>query len=257
MKSPHDLGRWRGLPVIFGVLFSLSAARGVSAGPSLSILVQEADDYYVGRANPDNVRKGLALLRQSVAKNRKDFEAWWRISKFACYLARHASGAQKTRLLDEEIEAGKKAVALEPDRAEGHFWLGAGYGLTAEMRGMFGGLRLVDPVRSEMEAVIRVGPDYEQAAGLRTLARVYYRAPFFKGGDKRRSIELLEGCLKRFPDNSLTMLYLADSLMAVHRRDEARRQLENLLNLCPDPLYGPELAENQEEARARLARYFR
>jgi hypothetical protein len=37
-------------------------------------------------------------------------------------------------------------------------------------------------------------------------------------------------------------------------RDEAREQLENVLALCPDPVYGPELAENQAEARERLAK---
>jgi len=53
------------------------------------------------------------------------------------------------------------------------------------------------------------------------------------------------------------MLYLADSYWAVGRRREARAQLENMLKLCPDPLYGPEQEENQAEARDRLANDFR
>jgi len=43
-------------------------------------------------------------------------------------------------------------------------------------------------------------------------------------------------------------------LMALGRRDEARQQLERILNLCPDPVYGPEQEENQEEARQRLGK---
>jgi tetratricopeptide (TPR) repeat protein len=187
----------------------------------------------------------------------RDYEAWWRISKFDCYLAVHTSGREMLRTLPEAVAAGEKAVALEPARVEGHFWLGTSYGLSVEQRGMLAGLRMVDTIRAEMETVVRIDPDYEQGAGLQTLARICYSAPFFKGGDKRRSIELLQANLRRFPGNSLTMLYLADSLLAVHRRDEARDQLQHILKLCPDPLNGPELAENQVEARKRLAEYLK
>ena len=240
----------------FGLYAGLSTAAPASHSRPLSVLVRQSDDYYLGRQNAENVRKALVLLREAVSKNPEDYEAWWRISKFTCYVARQRAEPEELKLLEEAIEAGKKAVALQPDRPEGHFWLGANYGLSAEERGFLKGLFLVDTIRREMEAVVRLDPDYEQAAGLRTLARVDYRAPFFKGGDKRRSIRLLEECLKRYSEDSLAMLYLADSLLAVGRRDEAREQLEKILSLCPDPQYAPELAENQEEARARLARYF-
>ncbi len=257
LKSLGRLGPIRELLVACAVCFTGAAPRVVLAGPAASRLIQDADDYYLGRQNLENVRKGLALLRAAVARNPREYEAWWRISKLNCYLVRHTTGTEKLKLLDEGIAAGKEAVSLEPNRVWGHFWLGANEGLLAEERGPLRGLFLVDTIRKEMETVVLLDPEYEGAGGLRTLARVYYRAPFFKGGDKRRSVELLENCLRRFPTDSLTMLYLADSLMAVGRRDEARKMLERILSLCPDPDYGPELADNQAEGRARLAKEFR
>lgn len=239
------------------LLATVSAAGASFTSLPISRRVREADDYYLGRHNPENVRRALQLLREAVAQNPNDYEAWWRISKFTCYLARHTPPPDKLRVLDEALAAGKKAVALQPHRAEGHFWLGANYGLTAEARGMVKGLLLVDTIRQEMETVVRLDPDYEQGGGLRTLARIDFRAPFFKGGDKRRSIELLEACLRRYPENSLAMLYLADSYQALGLREEARAQLEKILELCPDPQYGPELADNQDEARVRLTKDFR
>ncbi len=256
MKSRHEVDWFLTLSVVYGVLLFFSLPRIVSAASPLSALVRQADDYYQGREKAENIRKGLALLRQAVGQNPQDYEAWWRIAKYACFLADDLSHSEKLKLLDEGIEAARKAVGLRPNRVEAHFWLGANLGLSAEERGILTGLRLVGAIRSEMETVVRLDPDYEQGAGNRVLARIYYRAPFFKGGDKRRSIELLEECLKRYPENSLTMLYLADSLLAVGRHGEARRQLEKILDLCPDPLYGPELAANQEEARGQLAKYF-
>jgi tetratricopeptide (TPR) repeat protein len=205
----------------------------------------------------ENVRKGVGLLREDLDKNPRDYEAWWRLSKLDSFIARHSSGSEKNRVLNDGISAGKRAVALQPGRVEGHFWLGANQGLLAEEGGLFEGLRLVDNVRREMETVVKLDPDYEEGSGLRTLGRVYYRAPFFKGGDKKRSVELLEQCLRKFPENALTMLYLADSYIAVGRRAEARDLLQKILRLCPDPEYGPELADSQTEAHQLLRREFR
>jgi len=237
-------------------LLSVIIARSSSFAFPLSDRVREADDDYLGRQDLANVAHGLDLLRADVAQDPKDYEAWWRISKFIYYQAWHAASSDKMKLLDSGVDAAKKAVALRPDRVEGHYWLGANYDLTAEVRGYWRGLWYVESIRREMEAVTRLDPDYEQAGGLRTLARIDFRAPFFLGGDKRRSIRLLKECLDRYPENSRAMLYLSDSDMALGFRDDARNTLEQILNLCPDPQYWPELIENQEEARARMAKYF-
>ena len=235
----------------------LAAEGGTKTSAPISAQVRRADDYYLGRQNLANLAKAVSLVRDAAGNNPQDYESWWRLSKFCNYWARHAAGAEKLKLFRAGIEAGKKAVALEPDRVEGHFWLGANYGLMAEEGGLIEGLRLIDTIRREMETVVKLDPDYEEGSGLRTLARICYRAPFFKGGDKRRSVQWLEESLRRYPTNSLTMLYLADSYLAVGRRAEAREMLEKILQLCPDPDYGPELADNQAEARQALARNFR
>lgn len=241
------------------LLLTISAI-SVADGPSIQSRIPEAarqaDDQFLGRQNLGNVYNGLELLRRAVAANPRDYEAWWRISKFLCYLIRHTSEQDAERFYKDAIESGRRAVALQPNRVEGHFWLGANLGLYAESHSVLEGLREINNIRREMEIVVRLDPDYEQASGLRTLARLYYEAPFFRGGDKLRSIELLEQALQRYPDNSLTLLYLADSLWAVGRRQEARLQLERILNLCPDPTYGPELADSQAEARKHLERGF-
>ena len=218
-----------------------------------------ADDYYLGRSNPSNLDQAVRLLRQEVADNPNNYEAWWRIARSEAHLGGDLDPKDEkgqVAAFQAGVDAGRRAVALQPMRVEGHFWLGANYGLLAEAEGWFKGLRLLDTIRREMEAVVRLDPDYEEAAGERTLARIYYRAPFFKGGDKQHSIELLKDCLKRFPHDSFALLYLADDYLAVGRKAEARGLFEQILNLCPDPIYGPELAGNQAEARDRLRQEF-
>jgi cytochrome c-type biogenesis protein CcmH/NrfG len=235
---------------------ALAAGPRSNASVSLCPQVREADDYFLGRRNLENVQKAIQLLGERVANNPNDYEAWWRVSKFNSYMARHSDGKEEDGYLDAGVAAGRKAVALAPNRPEGHFWLGANLGLQAEDRGFLRGLTMVDSIRKEMEITNRLDPDYEEAGAQRTLARIDYRAPFFKGGDKKRSIQMLKEVLTRYPHNSLAMLYLADSYMALGRRHEARQQLENILSLCPDPTYGPEQEDNQAEARERLTEYF-
>ena len=244
--------RWLGIVL----LATVGTAHGAPESAPLSEQARQADIYYQQRHDAENVRKALTLVRAAAATNPQDYEDWWRVAMFTNFLARRATKTEESRLLDEGIEAGKKAVALSPNRVEGHFWLGANYGLAADSGSFLKGLRLVDDIRSEMQTVIKLNPEYQQAGALRILARVYLCAPFFLGGNKHHSIELLEECQKRYPQNSQTMLFLADSYLAVGRKEDARRQLESILNHGPDAEFGPELTENQAEAQARLAKYF-
>jgi tetratricopeptide (TPR) repeat protein len=235
----------------------LAAAQAASQSNSIfSSPEYEADDCYQARRDLDNVRKGISILEAAVSRNPNDYEAWWRIAEYDSFLARHSPGKVKRVVLREGIQAGKRAEALQPGRPEGHFWTGANEGLLAEDSSVFTGVRLINPVRDEMQIVAKINPNYQQYGAERILGRLYYEAPFFKGGDKQLSIRLLEDCLKRYPDNSLTMLYLADSYMAVGHREDARKMLQRMLALCPDPIYEPEVLDNQAAARDKLKRYF-
>jgi tetratricopeptide (TPR) repeat protein len=243
--------------VIICSLIGACVAQGASHGnPIFSSPVYRADDYYQGRRNLDNVRKGISILQAAVSQNPNDYQAWWRIAEYDCFLARHSGGKQEKVALREGIKAGHRAEGLQPGRPEGHFWTGANEGVLAEDSSLWTGLRLISPVRNEMQIVMKIDPNYQQDGAERILGRLYYEAPFFKGGDKQLSIRLLQDCLKRYPDNSLTLLYLADSYLAVGRRQDARKMLDRMLALCPDPIYEPELLDNQAAARERLKRYF-
>jgi len=220
-----------------------------------------ADNLYDQRADLAKARQGTQVLHDVLSADPNNFDAWWRLARLDNFIGRQQDDGnddkEAIRTFEAGTDAGRHAVSLQKDRVEGHFWLGANYGLLAEEQGWIKGLRLLDTIRAEMETVVKLDPNYEEAGGQRTLARIYYRAPFFKGGDKQRSIQLLEDCLRRFPTDSFSLLYLGDDYLAVGRRDEARQLYEKVVSLPADPAHGPELAENQNEARRRLERDFR
>lgn len=235
----------------------LTGAGNLAAiGSPLSSATGQADSYYQRRSDLENVRKALSIVEAEVAENPRSYAAWWRIAEYDCYLARHLPDDQQIPVLEDGVKAGKTAESIEPQRPEGHFWTGTDQGLLGEDRGLWGGLRLIDPVRDEMQAVLKLDPDYQQDGAERVLGRLYYEAPFFKGGNKNLSVRILEHCLRRYPGNSLTMLYLADSYRSTGRREDARKLLEKIISLRPTPADAPELADNQANARSELKKYF-
>ncbi|MGH9404594.1 MAG: tetratricopeptide repeat protein [Terriglobia bacterium] len=240
---------------VLACIISVSAL-AFAARPDVPVVIERAERDYAARADVNNVRHAIALLREVVTRNPKSYEALWRIAKYDCYLARQLPDKQQNAVLENGVKAGKEAERLDARRPEAHFWTGANEGLLAENGGLFAGLRLIDPIRKEMETVKRLDSDYEQDGAERILGRLYYEAPFFRGGNKQLSVRILEKCLRRFPKNSLTMLYLADSYRATGHRDHARKMLRRILDLGPSPQYAPELAQNQDQARRELRKYF-
>lgn len=243
--------------IVAACLASGGAAWGAAASKTnVAAKIASADHLYAARADLGNVQRGITMLREVVQSDPQSYEAWWRIAEYDCYLARHAPDKQQNAILADGIAAAKKAEALDPKRPEGHFWAGANMGLLAENRGLWGGLRLITPIRNEMQQVLKIDPSYMEDGADRILGRLYYEAPFFDGGNKLLSVRLLQLCLKRYPGDSLTMIYLADSYRATGRRHDARKMLEEVLKLHCDPINGPELAEYQAQARRDLKRYF-
>lgn len=249
---PSVVAAW----IVAACLASGTAWGAPAAKRNLTATFARTDRLYNQRADLQNVRKAIAILKKLVESNPNSYGAWWRIAEYDCYLSRHVPGNQQNSILRDGIAAAKKAEALNPHRPEGHFWAGANMGLLAENLGLFGGLRLIGPIKDEMQEVLKIDPNYMDDGADRILGRLYYQAPFFDGGNKELSVRLLETCLKRYPGDSLTMIYLADSYRATGQRSDAQKMLEDVLKLNSDPINGPELAEYKARAKRELKKYF-
>src|SRR5712675_347958 len=127
-----------------------SAATGQTAAQ----YVAQAEKLYAQRDDLNAVRKGIILLRQAHSVEPGNYEAAWKLSKFDYYLTTHSEiGDERNQAVREGIEAGKAAVSLQKDKADGHFWLGANYGAAAESSSLFG-LATIGDIRAEMETVL-------------------------------------------------------------------------------------------------------
>lgn len=217
---------------------------------SAAALVKQADQLYAQRDDLVRVKQGIILLRQALTADYKNYEAAWRLAMFNYYLGAHTAQAEeRERAYHDGIEAGKTAVKIQTEKPEGHFWLGANYGGSART-GVLAGLAAIEDIRREMDEVIRLDPNYQGGSAYMVLGQVYLEAPKMFGGDTQKSIETLEEGLRHDGEgNSFLRLTLAKAYLADKRDDEARKQLDAIAQMKPDPEYLPEYRESSDAAR--------
>ncbi len=211
--------------------------------------ITEADELYAQRADLVKVRQAIVTLRQAQADDPTNYGLAWRLAKYNYYLGAHSTeSGEQTKAFHEGIGAGKLATQLQPNKAEGHFWLGANYGGNAQISTL-SGLAEIDDIKSEMETVLKIDESYQSGSAYMVLGEVYLEAPRLLGGDVSKAISYLEKGIKVGPDNEMMRAKLAAAYAEAHRNDDARKQIEALMAMKPSPDYKPEYDEAIAEAK--------
>lgn len=214
--------------------------------------IAEADKLYGQRDDLSKVRLGIALLRQARTADYGSYEAAWKAAKFNYYLAAHTEDErERDAAFREGIDIGKIAVQLQDGKADGHFWLGANYGGSAE-HSTLAGLSSVEDIRREMETVIKIDEAYQGGSAYLALGQLYLQAPRILGGDYLKAIQYLEKGLKFGSDNALLRLNLAEAYHTANRDSDARKQIQFILSMTPNPDYLPEQKEAVDKAKKLL-----
>jgi tetratricopeptide (TPR) repeat protein len=215
---------------------------------SAAELIAQADKLYAEREDLSRLRNGIVSLKRALSVERGNYDAAWRLSKFDYYLGAHTPDEkERDRAFKDGADAGQAAIQLQANKPEGHFWLGANYGGSAEHSAL-AGLSSVDSIIEEMETVLRLDEGYQSGSAYMALGQVYLKAPGMLGGDHQKAVEVMEKGLRFGEDNAFLRLRLAEAYVAVKRYDDARKQLDALNNIKPNPDYMPEYKEAVAEA---------
>ena len=232
---------------IVACLFSASACRKAptvapnaidSGDEKIAVAkISEGDRLYEGRVDMAKARVAVATYRQAVTADYGNYEAAWKLARATFYVGDNTDNDNEAEdMFRAGIESGKSAVKLQGGKPEGHFWLGANYGGDAE-RSTLAGLAAVQDIRNEMETVIKIDDKFQGGAAYLGLGRLYLKAPKVLGGDTSKAIDYLKKGLAITPDNSLMKYYLAEAYDSEHRDAEAKKLIEEILTMTPDPQY--------------------
>lgn len=214
--------------------------------------IAEADRLYSQREDLSKARLGVVLLRQARTADYGSYEAAWKLARISYYLGAHTEDQrERDETFREGTEAGKTAVQLGSEKPEGHFWLGANYGGSAE-HSTLAGLANIEDIRREMEAVLKIDEQFQGGAAYLALGQLYLQAPRILGGDYQKAIEYLEKGLKFGSNNALLRLRLAEAYHELHKDGEARKHLDVMFKMTPNPDYLPEYKEAIDEGKKLL-----
>ena len=214
---------------------------------------RDPDALYARRDDLASARQAAAIWEARLKQNPKDFESAWKLARALYWLGGHASEAERKALLERGIAAGRTAVSLEPNRPEGHFWIAANMGALAESFGMRQGLKYRGDIRDEMLMVLKLDPAFQKGSADRALGRWYYKVPGLFGGSRKKSEEHLRKSLTYDANSTVSHYFLAETLIADGRKDEARAELQKVIDVPFDPDWAPEDREFKQKAQRLLA----
>ena len=103
-----------------------------------------------------------------------------------------------------------------------------------------------------MEAVLKLEESYQGYSAYVGLGRLYLQAPKFSAATLKKSIEYLEKGIKLNPNNTLMRLYLAQAYEVSNRNADAKKQIETITSMTPDPQYVAEHKDAVEKAKKLL-----
>jgi tetratricopeptide (TPR) repeat protein len=234
------------------LLFYISVLTAQSADPARDGRAGEADRLYADRTNLASARRATDIWSATVAADARDFDAAWKLARAQYWLGGHGPDVERRKDLEVGIDAGRKAVAIQPGRPEGHFWIAANMGALAESFGLRQGLKYRKPIKEELETALRLDPAFLEGSADRALGRWYFRVPGLFGGSNKLAEQHLRKSLTYNPQSTASHFFLAELLLDVGRKSEGREELQRVIDAPLDPAWTPEDQEFKEKARRLL-----
>jgi hypothetical protein len=200
----------------------------------------EAEPLYAGREDLARARVAVAALKQARMADSNNYEAAWKLARAAYYVGDHTTNNDECdEMFRDGIDAGSAAAKLQPTKPEGHFWYGANVGGKAA-HSTLSNPTSFQQVRDAMETVLKLDEGFQSGSAYIGLGRLYLEAPRVIGGDTSKAISYLEKGLRFGAKNSTLHAYLAEAYEAADRDADARKQIEIVNSLTPDPQYAAE-----------------
>jgi hypothetical protein len=100
--------------------------------------------------------------------------------------------------------------------------------------------------------VLMIDPGFQKGSADRALGRWYFKVPGLFGGSRKKSEEHLRKSLTYDPNSTASHYFLAETLLDMDRKDDARAELQKVIDAPLDPDWTPEDRDFKEKARRLL-----
>lgn len=190
----------------------------------------EFDALYANRHQPETLREAERVLTTNL---RDDNYGWlWRAARldhFRAMQALDSDTSEARALFSQGATRSHAAAQLEGDRVEAAFWEATCALEAARLGGKLAAGMALGRAQKQLNRAAQIDESYHFAGPLRVLGRVTHLKPLVLGGNLDYAIAFFERALQISPDNSTTLLYYADALIADNQPGKARRALKQII----------------------------
>jgi tetratricopeptide (TPR) repeat protein len=222
--------------------------------------VAEGDTLF-DQGGLDNFKKAIAAYEKALAANPSDYEANWKCARAYREYGDEAMKQGVEGWKDICAKYGKtgmqyasKAIELEPDRPEGHYYYGLSVGVYADGVSVFTALKegLKDKTQSSFEKTYAINKMYRDGGPMISLGRFWQVLPW-PMRDREKSLKYFREYqqTKFFATNTEVQLFLAELLIDMGGADnkaEAKGYVEKALQ-SDDKYFKNQAAELQAKLK--------
>ena len=154
---------------------------------------------------------------------------------------------QQVRYLNSCIDHSQKAILRDSHSGVAYFFKGLCLGRLGEMKGIWGSLKIITPVRENMETAAKIDPALDRGGPHRALGRMYYKLPGILGGDIKKSIDHLQKAVDYGPRYWENHYFLAESYYENRQYQLARSELQKAMDMASRADDDPEIKTHVAE----------
>lgn len=224
-----------------GILTIIGLVLLLSSGVRAADMIAEADQLYE-QGGLENYQKAADLLRQAVAANPESYEANWKCARALRYYgyeakAKMVAGWEEicAKYGKEGMQYAQKAIELEPDKPDGHYFYGLSVGVYSDGVSVLTALSegLKGKTQAGFEKAYELDKMYRDGGPMLSLGRFWSVLPW-PMRDREKALTYLREyqATPYFKDNYEAYIYLAEVLIGLggdKNKAEAKGLLEDAL----------------------------
>ena len=237
---------------------------------SSSALAQSSSDHIALGDRDYAALEGASALghyESAIAADPRSYEALWKASRSAVDIGSSANdGSRRTSLFNRAEQYARRAIALNPGDAEGHFSLARALGKTALTQSARGRVRSATEIRAQALECLKTAPAHAgclHVMGMwnaevmrlnsvtRLIAQNVLGGRVFGAASWREAVRYMEASVASEPERIVHRVDLAEVYLDVGEKAKARTEYETALRL---PVSDVNDSAYKAQARAGLAR---
>ena len=195
--------------------------------------ITQGDELYrTHHLAPDRIGQAIRYYEKALAIAPNDYHLLWKLSEMYQVNGQLLDDSEKDRKISSWKKGkafGKKAISINPEGKEGHFYYMSNMGAIVRTQGALSAILQIGKIKKAMDTAYRLDPDFPPVL----IARAKYltELPSLFGGDKHEAVKLYHRVLEMNPNSTISYYYLAELDAENQRYEEALAKLDKI-NSC-------------------------